>query len=60
MSDDKVTKSNSIMAKPKDALHKTWLKTALSKNTFQKISQYYPLKKISQYWSLKKCISKLL
>ena len=36
MSNDKITKTNSIMTKLKDALHKAGLKTAPSKNAYQK------------------------
>ena len=36
MSNVKITGSNLIMTKPKDALHKARLKTAPSKNVFQK------------------------
>ena len=35
MSNDKMTKNNSIMKKLKDALHKAWLKTAPSKICFK-------------------------
>ena len=57
MSNDKITRSNLIITKPKDALHKAWLKTAPPKNAFQKnISILLPQKmyfKIATNWVLR-------